>query len=806
MHPSKLLRAAGAMFLAAFAAALPAQIAAYHDATTAVHQAQVAALTNSGFRPIAMTIYGDAANLRYGAVWVQRAGPAFLPFDGLTSAQYQSFVQSHLPAYVPTIVTACGAGANTRFAGVLELTGYAAYARHDQTQQQFDAEITLARTNGWRIASADVYGTGANPLYAVTFRPNAENVGWGYFHANGVQGQQSLSDAMAQHYARPLQVAFNDDSSVFLACWEDSIVGLVESHHDMTSAQYDQLANQYWNQNNRYPIALAASGSGANARFAASWATTDLPLQKQWHVTGQFVPELAAFDAWAQAFLQTNNVRGASLAIAKDGKLKLARGYTWAEPGYAQIQPTSTFRIASCSKPITSVAVHQQIQKNPAGLDYDQTMASFFNNPVMQDPLSNQIKVRHLLNHSGGWDRTSAGSNYDPMFIDAAIVQAGNNLTYPISPTDIRSFMQNQNLDFTPGSTSVYSNYGYMLLARILEVRNPGKTFRQIVQERVFTPLGLTRPAIGNPYLADRFAGEVLYHPRQLWVARSVNDNSRPWVAGTYGGYNMDNMDGNGAWVMAAVDYAKFLAAFDLAPFNPLLGPTQTAAMWTLDTNATFLHGWWTNNQNPSSTIYQHNGILPGANSYIGHRADGVSFVFFTNGDQSIGSVAGAQLSGIADAVSAWPQHDLFPTVGIPSFHRIDDLMAPYGSGCPGSNGTPRFLGSGSADIGQRPSFDLALALPGTAAFCAVGFLPTSYDLGIHGAPGCTVLVDPMFTDLVFTGPTGSASYLLSLPLEQSLVGAHLFAQDIVLDSAANQLGVHTTNGIDVTVGGWLGQ
>ncbi len=803
MHAS--LQACLATALLSAATLSPAQaIAAYHDADTAVHETQVATLTNAGYRPITLTIYGTAASPRYAAVWVQRLGPNFQEFHGLTSAQYQALVVANQNTHVPAIVSASGAGSGARFAGVLVQAGHSVWARHDQTQAQFDAEVSLARTGNWRIASADAYGTANDPRYIVSFEPNPDDVGWGHYHASGTSGQQTLFDAMSQAYARPRCTSCNDDGSRFLSCWEDTMVGQVISHHDLTSAAYQQLATQYY-QNNYYPIHLAASGSGANVRFAASWATRDLPFARQWTTTGAFVPELASFDAWVQNWMQSNGIRGASLAVVKDSKLKLARGYTWAEPGYAAIQPTSLFRIASCTKPLTSIAVHQQIQNTPGAIGYGRLMAGYFNNPSMADNRANQITIEHLLTHEGGWDRTAAGSNFDPMFLDTTIATAGS-LQLPISATNIRTYMQGQPLDFTPGNNAVYSNYGFTLLARIMERINPGKTFEQIVQERVFAPLGVTRPQIGGAHRADRLPGEVLYHPRSLGVSRSVNDNSRPWVASHYGAWNQENMDGNGAWVMSAPDYAKVLAAFDLGLFNPILGPTQTGNMWTLGTGASFLKGWWINSQPTSVELREHNGILPGTRCYVGRRADGISFVLFTNGDQTLGSTQGAQLSGLADAVSAWPGNDLFGSTGIPSFQHVDDLMSPFGSPCPGSTGTPRFIGSGSADIGQRPSLDLSFVLPNTAAFCIVGFSPTNYDLTPMGAPGCVIQVTPLFNELLFTDAAGNGSYVLQLPLEHSLVGAHLFAQDAVLDPAANQLGIHVTTGIDITVGGWLGQ
>ncbi|MGK0201780.1 MAG: CubicO group peptidase (beta-lactamase class C family) [Planctomycetota bacterium] len=789
--------------LATASATLPAQIDAYHGVDSATHEQKTIALGNTGYRPISIAAYGTANNLRYAAVWVLRPGPNFIPFHGLDGAQYQTMLNNN-PGFVPTILSIADGGSNERFAGMLELTGNSLYARHGQTPQQFADEVVAARDSDWRIKTADIYGQANDIRFAVSFEPNPDKRGWGYYTANSIVEHNDKFAGMKQGYARQTSAAFSDFNR-FVSCWDDTNVGQTIQHHDMTAAQYDQLVNQYWNQNSYYPINVCASGSGNNERFSAVFAATDIPKTRQWTTTGQFVPELQTFDAWVQNWMQTNNVRGASLAVTKNGHLKMARGYTWAEPGYTPIQPTSLFRTASLAKPITSIAVHQQIEKTPGPFSYQSTMASFFGNPQMNAANAGLIDIQDLLTHEGGWDSRASAANYDPMFIDTTIVNAGN-LSYPIDQTDIRNFMQGQPLEFVPGQPGVYCNYGFTLLARILEQVNPGKTFVEIANARIFDPLGLTRPAIGRSHFGDRMAGEVLYHPRLLAVRSSVNDNSRPFVALQYGGWNQENMDGNGAWVLAAPDLAKILACFELGLFNPILGPTETSNMWTLDAGANFLKGWWTNNQGTSSTLREHNGILPGTRTYCGTRADGISFVLLTNGDQALGSTQGAQLSTLADNVSIWPPHDLFPGVGIPRFKLVNDSMTTYGLPCAGSQSTPFLSGSGSSMIGSSPNLNLVAALPNTGVLSMVGTSAGSLELTQLGAPGCRLHVQPIAIDLIFSNAVGMASTSIYLPINPSLIGQHIYVQDAIYDPTVNQLGFNTSNGVDIKIGGWLGQ
>lgn len=487
----------------------------------------------------------------------------------------------------------------------------------------------------------------------------------------------------------------------------------------------------------------------------------------------------------------------------------LARGYTWAEAGYPQTQPTSLFRIASCSKPLTSIAVHRAIQKTPNLIHYSSNMAAYFGNPTMADPRSNTISVEDLLTHQGGWDRNETGSNYDPMFRDVTIATAGN-LTLPITIGDIRRYMQGQPLDFTPGGPSVYSNYGYSLLGRILDQINPNSTYRLVVERDVFEPLGVTRARIGLAHRDQRLAGEVLYHPRTLSVSQSVNDAARPWVPNHYGGWNQLNMDAHGAWVMAAPDFAKVLGAFDLGFQNPILGKVATDAMWSQAPGMnTWLHGWFRNSVpdglGGNLDLREHNGILPGARTYVGRRSDGISFVLFTNGESPLGGNQGRALSDIANGISQWPTQDLFGAVGLAPFQRIDDIMSPFGSPCPGSAGTPLLVGSGSAQIGEQVGLDLMAAKPNSPAFLMIGGIPAAVDLGPIGAPGCVLATSPVLTVGMFTDRTGAASMGLTVPIEHSLVRTHLFAQYAIVDAAANSLGLYATNGLDIQIGGWLG-
>ena len=144
--------------------------------------------------------------------------------------------------------------------------------------------------------------------------------------------------------------------------------------------------------------------------------------------------------------------------------------------------------------------------------------------------------------------------------------------------------------------------------------------------------------------------------------------------------------------------------------------------------------------------------------------------------------------------------------MGLPPFQQIDDLKAPYGSGCPGTGGVPQASGSGDATIGGRLSFDLDRGAPNALALCVLGFNQTSVPLDFLGATGCTLLTDPALNWTVFTDAAGRASQAVVVPVDPRMVGLHVFAQFGVVDARANTFGLAASNGVDVTIGGWIGQ
>jgi hypothetical protein len=127
---------------------------------------------------------------------------------------------------------------------------------------------------------------------------------------------------------------------------------------------------------------------------------------------------------------------------------------------------------------------------------------------------------------------------------------------------------------------------------------------------------------------------------------------------------------------------------------------------------------------------------------------------------------------------------------------------AAFGTGCPGTNGTPALAPVGAPRIGQpwpltvsglNPTFNFAVLVFGFSQ------LP-GLDLGpVLGMPGCTAYVPPDVLLLAPTGAGGSTTWTWT-PVAGP-VAAQLFCQALCLDPGVNAFGFTISNAVSATLG-----
>ena len=300
------------------------------------------------------------------------------------------------------------------------------------------------------------------------------------------------------------------------------------------------------------------------------------------------------------------------------------------------VRADSLFRIASVSKPITAVAVLKLVEEGSLDLDAAAfPLLSALPAPAgkTEDPRLGGITIRHLLEHSGGWDRDLSG---DPMFLPGTIAQAMGVVSPPDVGTIIR-YMRGQPLDFDPGSHYVYSNFGYAVLGRVIEAAT-GQSYEGYVKDAVLTPMGISRILQGRTLLVDRAQDEVKYYgyPGEP-LASSVfpGGGNVPWE---YGGFYLEAMDSHGAWIASVVDFSRFLVSVDGRDTHPDLLSAATTATMTARPSIPDWQGsphWYglgfeVRPSNGDANWY-HTGSLPGTSTIFVRAYNGFTWVALFN-------------------------------------------------------------------------------------------------------------------------------------------------------------------------------
>ena len=217
-----------------------------------------------------------------------------------------------------------------------------------------------------------------------------------------------------------------------------------------------------------------------------------------------------------------NGFSGAIL-VAKEGKLIINKGYGMANKEQQKLNtPTTVFDIGSNTKQFTGAAVLKLTSLYE--LKLTDSIKTFFND-LPND--KKDITIHQLLTHSAGFTE-SIGSDFDEITRDQFFEQ-----------------LFASELIYKPGSTYSYSNVGYSILARIIELVSD-KEYETFLNENLFKPAGMAQtgymiPDWNKSDLATGYARNVM--PRGPMVNLYKEDGKVSWHIKGNGGINSTQED-----------------------------------------------------------------------------------------------------------------------------------------------------------------------------------------------------------------------------------------------------------------------
>lgn len=656
-------------------------IAAMHDRNLSNHTKEGDALVKKGFRMISLSVYGEPKDPLYASVWIQNPEAAKqTAIYKASGAEYQQFYNDQVKkGFYPIIVSALGSGSNTVFAAVFEKTsGPKPFARHglvsgpvDGPDKKIHDTSTFtywnrwAKSNNYILRWATVYGSADEPYYAAIWDPNEDNVSWDVvFHGadkklalnfSGTDSSllepgdfQAVFDAQVAQWMRPAFITHAPHGR-YIEVYRDDQLGKFVSKIGLTSSEYQAEADKLVKNGNFYPLCVQGAVVNGKTQFAAIFTQRHEARPRQLTVTGQSVPSLYAFDEAMQEFMQNDNVRAGSLAIAKHDKLVYARAFTWAEQGYPVTRPENIFRVGSNSKQFVKLLVLQLAEKGVLSLDDKYIDRVKLTTPVSE--MGNkipQMTIRQMLEHkaglppsSGDWDSLLKKINEK--------LPANQKKQYPLSLADVVNVQVMIDLNDNLIGNFSYSNTGFTMLTLLVEQQYQ-MHFEQTVQKYISKPIGVKRAVVTGSLLSEMNPLEVRYHSTNPGVKRSAKTPDQPMVPFPYSG-NFQTLPGTGGLSMAPADYVKMLSVLFSGKDNVLLkNSTVQAHKHNLD---------------------GHYGGMSGAVAYMVRRNDGIAMAVSFNKDFEAPydiklNYLAHRLNQIADAVAGkWPNHDLFPLLGI---------------------------------------------------------------------------------------------------------------------------------------------
>lgn len=522
---------------------------AWHNIDSPTLQTNFDKYFAQGYRFVSLSIYGATSAPLFAAVMVKRPNviPQFAEW-GFDGADFQSFFNKYAAeGFGPRIISATGTADQPRFAGVWEpmspipltqwgLTAGALASSDPKTgstyyKARFDSNGNLLASTTMPL-SLDVYGDPGDRRYAVVMAPNAASTGWnGDGTDESAASYQTRFNLQTSIGNRPYLVSPTGDGN-YASVFRDDQIGPWQARHGLTAQQYQQTFNTLTAEG-YFPIQVQGGGAGSNTLFAAVFTKTEAITPRTFTVTGS--PASTTNDPYDAAMLtvmKTYGVRQAALALVKGTRLVLARGYTYAEPGYPVAKPTTAFRQASCSKTITAVLIHQLLHEGKLALS--DTLQHILNvktpsgaNPT--DPKFADITVAHLLDHIAGVPTD---------FSDTTVLSAFSGAKLPITGNQLASWIATQKV-IAPGTPAAwgYSNVGYILLGLIV-AKLRGTSYIDAVTKYLGAPLGLQHTRLAVAPLSNQPPDEARYTDITMPIYKSVVDPDQRLVPAGYGELN----------------------------------------------------------------------------------------------------------------------------------------------------------------------------------------------------------------------------------------------------------------------------
>ena len=338
------------------------------------------------------------------------------------------------------------------------------------------------------------------------------------------------------------------------------------------------------------PPAQAAPVSVSSAAPLAQAAA--LPVTASQPTPSHHDPRFDGVRALIQEAIRDDGIASVAVSVARGGEFLWEEGFGWADRE-RQIRATAhtPYSLASISKPITATAI--MILAERGDLDIERP-ANDYLSPTGRIRLfegrPEEVTVRRVLSHTAGLPL-----HYQFFYHGA---------DYGAPPSDV-SIQRYGVVVHEPGARYAYSNIGYGVLDRMVEVVS-GQSFGDFLQTEVFTPLGMHRSSLDirpglEPYAAARYGDRQELLP--------FYDFDHPGASAVY------------ASAHDLVRFGLFHMGTPLPDQSRILGDDARRAMQRLETPPGsprgYGLGWIVADDHGGYRMFAHSGGMPGVSTQL---------------------------------------------------------------------------------------------------------------------------------------------------------------------------------------------
>ncbi len=278
---------------------------------------------------------------------------------------------------------------------------------------------------------------------------------------------------------------------------------------------------------------------------------------KAFDVPGFDTDKLAALRVAFEGYVERGELAGVVTLTARAGDIVRAEAIGWSDiESRRPMQADTLFRIASMTKPITSVAALMLMEEGKLKLTdaIERWIPELASPRVLRNaagpiddtvPARRAVTVEDLLTHHSGiayaffsegplksaYERTLGDPAMNRLSVDAWLAALG---TLPLA--------------YQPGERFHYGHSTDVL--GFLIGRVEGKPLRQVLQERIFTPLGMTQTDFWLPEEARSSVASLYVYDEAALRLNKI----KPVMYGTPPAYT----PGGGGLISSAPDYYRF--------------------------------------------------------------------------------------------------------------------------------------------------------------------------------------------------------------------------------------------------------